>query len=31
MTQPQLVAAVGDERTLLPAGLDRPAHWATGS
>ncbi|WP_243745200.1 pentapeptide repeat-containing protein [Streptomyces hainanensis] len=28
LTQAQLNAARGDGRTRLPAGLDRPAHWA---
>lgn len=28
VTRPQLVAARGDGRTVLPAGLDRPDHWA---
>jgi hypothetical protein len=27
LTQPQLDAARGDERTVLPEGLTRPAHW----
>ncbi|MEU7283232.1 pentapeptide repeat-containing protein [Streptomyces sp. NPDC045431] len=27
LTQPQLNAARGDARTVLPAGLTRPAHW----
>ncbi|NPC96436.1 pentapeptide repeat-containing protein [Nocardioides sp. zg-DK7169] len=27
LTQPQVDAARGDERTRLPAGLERPAHW----
>jgi hypothetical protein len=28
LTQEQLYAAIGDDRTRLPAGLTRPAHWA---
>ncbi len=28
LTRPQLQAAKGDARTTLPAGLDRPRHWA---
>ncbi|MFQ1002866.1 pentapeptide repeat-containing protein [Modestobacter sp. SSW1-42] len=28
VAQPQLTAATGDAATRLPAGLDRPAHWA---
>ena len=28
LTQPQITAARGDAATALPAGLDRPAHWA---
>jgi uncharacterized protein YjbI with pentapeptide repeats len=27
LTQPQVVAARGDARTILPAALGRPAHW----
>lgn len=30
LTQPQLNAARGDASTRLPAGFDRPAHWAAG-
>ncbi len=28
LTRPQATAAVGDAATRLPAGLDRPPHWA---
>jgi Pentapeptide repeats (8 copies) len=28
LTQPQVNAALGDARTRLPAGLERPAHWS---
>jgi hypothetical protein len=28
LTQPQLNAARGDDHTSVPAGLDRPQHWA---
>ncbi|MGH1524232.1 pentapeptide repeat-containing protein [Leifsonia sp. L25] len=31
LTQPQVDAAQGDERTLLPAALTRPSHWNTAS
>lgn len=30
LTQPQLQAAKGDDRTRLPSGFSRPAHWAAG-
>ncbi|MQW75205.1 pentapeptide repeat-containing protein [Nocardioides sp. dk4132] len=30
LTQPQLDAAAGDERTRLPDGLVRPGHWTSG-
>ncbi|WP_224766328.1 pentapeptide repeat-containing protein [Nocardioides campestrisoli] len=29
LTQPQVNGAVGDGRTLLPVGLERPGHWST--
>jgi Pentapeptide repeats (8 copies) len=29
VTRPQLAAARGDTATVLPAGLERPAHWTT--
>jgi hypothetical protein len=28
LTQPQVDSAIGDARTLLPAGLERPPHWS---
>lgn len=31
LTQPQLNAAVGDERTRVPAHLRAPAHWTSGA
>ncbi|MDN3297893.1 pentapeptide repeat-containing protein [Streptomyces ficellus] len=31
LTQPQLTAAKGDARTVLPAKLTRPAHWQPGT
>ncbi len=29
LTQEQLEAAIGDEKTVLPEGLTRPSHWIT--